>query len=435
MSVKFPAHQELVDRIRADIAANLPGVDPTIFGSKVRALADSLGGRSLDIVELQKQLLKELFPQTATGEYQGRWGGYEGLTRNPATAATGPITFIGTVGSIIPSGTNLNSIIGDLYSTDVSLTLAAQSISITSLTRSGSTVTGTTASAHSMATGQQATIAGANETEYNGLFTITVIAANQFEYTITGTPSTPATGTITASYDGGSVSVTSDGTGVDKNLASGAQLNLVTPISGVGATAFVQFATIGGGTDTESESDYLVRILQSRSNPVANFNVAAIEKKALSIAGVTRVKVKRITPYVGAVTVLFVRDNDDNIIPDGSEVQAVKDAVLELLQASSDESDVFVTAPTPVTTNYTFTALSPDTATMRTAIENNLAAFYEDEATFETDIQEDKYRAAIINTIDPDTGDTLSSFTLSAPSGDITISTDEIGVLGTIIFP
>lgn len=434
MPINFSTYQEIIDRNRADIAANLPRVDPRVFGSKVRALADSQAGRSLDIVELQKQLLKEMFPQTASGEYQGRWGGYEGLTKNPATAATGPITFTGTIGSIILSGKSLNSVDGNLYSTAADLTLASQSISITSLTRSGTTATATTASDHSMATGQQVTIAGANETEYNGTFTITVIAADKFEYTLTGSPSTPATGTITASYDGGSVNITADDTGKDKNLDSGAQLNLVTPISGVDATAFVQFATVGGGKDTESDDDFLVRILQSRANPVANFNVAAIEKKALSIAGVTRVKVKRITPYVGAVTVLFVRDNDDNIIPDASEVLVVKDAILEILQASSDESDVFVTAPTPVSTDYTFTSISPDTATMRTAIENNLSAFYEDEVTFETDITEDKYRAAIINTIDPDTGDTLTAFALSTPSGDITITTNEIGVLGDIIF-
>ena len=40
-------------------------------------------------------------------------------------------------------------------------------------------------------------------------------------------------------------------------------------------------------------------------------------------------KVKRVTPLVGQVTILFVRDDDDNIIPSGSEVTTVKDAILE----------------------------------------------------------------------------------------------------------
>ena len=72
---------------------------------------------------------------------------------------------------------------------------AAQSVGIT---RSGSTATVTLAS-HGFATGDLVTIAGADQTEYNGTFTITVVTTNTFTYAVTGTPATPATGTITAS--------------------------------------------------------------------------------------------------------------------------------------------------------------------------------------------------------------------------------------------
>jgi uncharacterized phage protein gp47/JayE len=434
MPIETPEYQEIVDRIRADIAQNLPGTDPTIFGSYLRAFADSQAGRSFDIVLLFKQLVKELFPQTASSDFLEIWAAYEVLTRNAAEEASGLVTFTGTASSIIPTGTQVRSTDGNIYQTQASLTIAAQSISVSSLARSGSTVTATTASDHNLATGQQVTIAGANETEYNGLVTITVTGTNTFIYTITGTPSTPATGTITAAYDGGSVEVESEGTGQDKNLESGAQLSLVSPIAGVDTTAFVQFTEVGGGTDVESDDDLLARVLQSRSNPVANFNVPAIEKAALSVAGVTRVKVKRITPRIGAVTILFVRDNDTNIIPSAGEVDDVKAAIDELLPATSDTSDVVVTAPTPITTNYDFTTISPDTTTMRTAIEANLAAFYTDEVDFETDITEDKYKAVIINTIDPETGDTLDSFSLNSPSSDIVVGTDSIGVFGTVTF-
>ena len=77
----------------------------------------------------------------------------------------------------------------------------------------------------------------------------------------------------------------------------------------------------------------------------------------------------------------------------------------------------------------------PDTSTMRTAIEENLKAFYQDEVEFETSIVEDKYRSAIINTIDLITGESLISFTLSTPTGDIVVTTDELGTLGALIFP
>ena len=71
---------------------------------------------------------------------------------------------------------------------------------------------------------------------------------------------------------------------------------------------------------------------------------------------------------------------------------------------------------------------------MRTAVDANLDAFFQDEVDFETNITEDKYRAAITNTIDPDTGDTLTAFALTTPSSDITVSTNEIGVKGTVTF-
>ena len=67
-----------------------------------------------------------------------------------------------------------------------------------SLTRDGTTVTATVAAGHGFATGQTVRIAGANEPDYNGDFVVTVTGSTTFTYTIAATPTTPATGTITA---------------------------------------------------------------------------------------------------------------------------------------------------------------------------------------------------------------------------------------------
>jgi hypothetical protein len=69
---------------------------------------------------------------------------------------------------------------------------------VSSITRSGSTATVTTASAHGYTTGKLVAIKDADQTEYNGVFTITVTGASTFTYTVSGTPATPATGTILA---------------------------------------------------------------------------------------------------------------------------------------------------------------------------------------------------------------------------------------------
>lgn len=79
--------------------------------------------------------------------------------------------------------------------------IGISAVSVSSITRSGSTATVTTATAHGFQTGQYVTIAGATQTEYNGLFAVTVTSTTVFTYTVSGSPATPATGTITAAVD------------------------------------------------------------------------------------------------------------------------------------------------------------------------------------------------------------------------------------------
>jgi len=70
--------------------------------------------------------------------------------------------------------------------------------SVTSITRSGSTAT-VTQTSHPFAVGDEAYISGANQIDYNGLQTVqSVPTANTYTFTVEGTPTTPATGTITA---------------------------------------------------------------------------------------------------------------------------------------------------------------------------------------------------------------------------------------------
>jgi len=72
---------------------------------------------------------------------------------------------------------------------------------------------------------------------------------------------------------------------------------------------------------------------------------------------------------------------------------------------------------------------------MQTAITANLQQFFKESTTVGVDVDEDAYRSAIFNTVDTATGDTVSTFGLSAPSGDVTIASGEIGALGSIVYP
>lgn len=72
----------------------------------------------------------------------------------------------------------------------------AVDISISGITRAGATATATSATPHGLVTGQIVNIRGATQTEYNGDFVVTVTGASTFTYSVTGTPASPATGTI-----------------------------------------------------------------------------------------------------------------------------------------------------------------------------------------------------------------------------------------------
>src|SRR5439155_16898533 len=61
-------------------------------------------------------------------------------------------------------------------------------VQVTSIVRSGSTATATTAIQHGFATGHPVLIAGAAQTEYNGTFTVTATGPTTFTYTVSGTP-------------------------------------------------------------------------------------------------------------------------------------------------------------------------------------------------------------------------------------------------------
>jgi len=393
--------------------------------------------------------------------------------------------------------------------------IACSAINILSITRSGTTATATTASDHGLASAIPVTISGAGQAEYNLTNAeIVVTGAASFTYQVAGSPATPATGTIIASYTLGTVDIESTGFGAATNLYADTPLSLQSPIAGVDDTLYVDFGAVGGGTDEEALEEYRLRYLEKIRNPVAHFNESDISSKAKEVPGVTRVFVEPAGTEIGTISVssitrsgnvatvvassahgfddgqetsitgaaeteynasnvriivessttfhyvvfgapatpatgtisaatsiplgqvrtFFMRDNDATTIPSASEVQDVKDAIDSIRPANTASSDNIVKAPTAVVVNYTFTALSPDTPTMRAAVEENIAQFHDEETTVGADVDEDAYRAAIKNAVDPDTGAIVLSFELSAPSGDIAINSGEIATKGTVTF-
>lgn len=71
-------------------------------------------------------------------------------------------------------------------------------IAVTSITQTAGTATVTSTTPHQLITGDVAIIAGANETEYNGSKTVTVLTSTTFTFTVDSSTTSPATGTITS---------------------------------------------------------------------------------------------------------------------------------------------------------------------------------------------------------------------------------------------
>jgi len=136
----------------------------------------------------------------------------------------------------------------------------------------------------------------------------------------------------------------------------------------------------------------------------------------------------------GDVKIFFTRDNDDSILPSSSEITDVKNKILEIKPAHTSDDSVEVKSPTGKTIDFEFASITDDTSTMRDAIEANLISFFQEGTYVGRDLLENEYESAIFATVDGETGDKLDSFVLNSPTGDITLTSEELPVLGTISY-
>ena len=443
MPLVYQTYDELIDTARASLRNNLPTIDPTISNSWARAFVDSLAALAHSNNLHIRDLTDQLFPKTATDEFLDRWLEYEGLARIPAEGGRGNVTVTGTNGSVIPTLTDYTGTNGLTYQNQTVASISDTTLSASTLVRSGTTATVTFLESHGLASGMAVTISGAEQTAYNGAFEIIVLSDTEYTYTVGGSPVTPATGTILSTATYASVNFECTTQGADTNLETGSVLTIVIPIAGVDDESIVGSGGLTGGEDIEDDDSARTRLFISRSSRSGVFTADQVKLVALSINGNTRVFVIGPEnppvlggPFPGQVFIYFLRDNDPNPLPSSTLIAETKQAIIDQasLPAHTAESDVVVQAPTPVTTDYIFTSISPDTNTMRTAVEGQIKAFYQDSVQVGTDITESSYIGSIANTVDFQTGDILESFSLTSPSGDIAIAFGEIGFPGTVSF-
>lgn len=151
------------------------GVDPTPTGSANAILCKNLNINPIQAELVSRDLIRPYF------------GNSEQLLAQTFVQIDFEVEFVGP--GVVAKTPGFDSLLRAC-----AFTKAINTGAIASITRSGSVATATR-NAHGYLLGDKVIISGATETEYNGEFTITAVTTNTFNYAVTGTPATPATGT------------------------------------------------------------------------------------------------------------------------------------------------------------------------------------------------------------------------------------------------
>lgn len=163
--------------------------------------------------------------------------------------------------------------------------------------------------------------------------------------------------------------------GSDGNFADGNVVSLQSPIANVNSDATVT-STETEGEDRESDEEYRIRIVDRIQQPPAGGTANDYIQFAKTVTGVTRAWVFPGHLGEGTVSISFVEDNEDPIIPSAAKVAEVQAAV-DLRKPVTANAVVFAPIETQVDLDI---SIKPNTAAIRAAAETELADLFLREA-------------------------------------------------------
>jgi uncharacterized phage protein gp47/JayE len=177
---------------------------------------------------------------------------------------------------------------------------------------------------------------------------------------------------------GGSVtgSVVALESGKASNLESGDKISLLSPIANVNSEATVdQITTVAA--DAESDDSYRARVLTRMSLPPLGGAAHDYIAWAKEVAGVTRAWVLPLYTGAGTVSVAFVCDDEDDIIPAAPKVAEVQ-AYIDALKPVTAILTVFAPVPDPMALNI---KIKPNTQEVKDNIISELQDLIDRDAT------------------------------------------------------
>lgn len=226
--------------------------------------------------------------------------------------------------------------------------------------------------------------------------------------------------TTAASVDG-KATIQAAVAGAAGNAVAGLELTLVSPVVGILSTAVAGELT--GGTDAEDDESLRERLLQRQKSPPKAGTAADYIAWAKDVSGVTRAWCYPHEMGLGHVTVRFMTDGmTENGIPSDLMVQRVKEHIESLMPVTAI---LHVEAPIPKPLDMTVDVL-PLTEAIKAKIVSAVEAAIVGEAVPGGPVQRTSLDRALSGVAE------IQSYRIVSPTDDVTASTGEIYVPGTI---
>lgn len=232
---------------------------------------------------------------------------------------------------------------------------------------------------------------------------------------------TNADATITGGV--ATVSVTASQGGSASNLAVGAALTFVNPVSGVSSSATVA-SIVTAGIDQETIDSLRARVkARKASPPMGGSNADYQEWMGQAIAGITRSWVIPGWTGAGSVGLGFVFDGRPDIIPTSDDLTATAAYIAPLRPVTAT---VVPFAPIADPIEFTLT-ISPDTPALRTAVEASLADMIVRDGTAEGG-------EILLTHMEDAIGETagVNDFSLTSPTANVTTAPGYLPTFGGV---
>lgn len=220
---------------------------------------------------------------------------------------------------------------------------------------------------------------------------------------------------------GGVSKIKSSEAGASGNASAGMELTLVSPIASIMSNAVAGELT--GGSDAEEDESLRERLLDRQKNPPKAGTKADYVAWARSVSGVTRAWCYPLELGQGHVTVRFMTDGmTENGIPNELMVQRVREAIEAQMPVTAV---LHVVAPVPKPLNLTLEVL-PETEQIKAKVESAIESVVMSEAS--------PGGAILLTSIDRAISSVseIQSYRIRSPVDDVSTSTGEIFVRGTI---